>query len=97
MLSRLNLCIFPGIPADLRCRLFTVALFKIPLIMPQGGVIESRVRYFATAKPAAWFRCLFLVCCGILSYFQTLAPAHAETHQLGIDIPVFWFADADGR
>ncbi|SUQ57092.1 Sensor histidine kinase YycG [Raoultella terrigena] len=52
---------------------------------------------FATAKPAAWFRCLFLVCCGVLSYFQTLAPAHAETYQLGIDIPVFWFADADGR
>lgn len=52
---------------------------------------------FATAKPVAWFRCLFLVCCGVFSYLQTMAPAHAESRQLGIDIPLYWFVDAGGQ
>lgn len=51
---------------------------------------------FATAKPVACFRCLFLVCCGVLGYLQSVTPAHAESRQLGIDIPLYWFADADG-
>lgn len=39
----------------------------------------------------------FWPCYGILIGLQMLAPARAEVRQLGIDIPVYWYADASDK
>lgn len=41
-------------------------------------------------------RVLFWVCCAIASALPFCAPASAESHQIGMDTPVEWLADADG-
>ena len=36
----------------------------------------------------------FWAWCGVIIALQIGAPARAEVRQLGIDIPVYWYADA---
>jgi hypothetical protein len=60
--------------------------------MPQGGVIESFVRFFDLIRRS--HSAYFWAMCGVIISLQWWAPARAEVRQLGIDIPVYWYADA---
>ncbi len=65
--------------------------------MPQGGVIERVSAIFAAVRHrrlrllAGW-----LASCGLL-FLLAIPQAQATTRQVGIDIPVQWYADNSGQ